>query len=130
MPSKFSMKRGPIRTLIIKGRNKSLVLFTKFIDLCFPFVYTIHTEKFVHSIMDKIGKSAFIVSPPETLSVIEDFITENRRGVYMRFGDGDVNLATGKRDSFQINEQRLEKEMVESFSLKATRTLGLLNSGM
>jgi hypothetical protein len=42
----------------------------------------------------------------------------NRTGAYMRFGDGDVFLATGKNDLFQNSSEKLRREMNEAFLLK------------
>jgi hypothetical protein len=75
------------------------------------------------SAMDQVLKTACIVSPAETLGIVEDFIKENRPGVYMRFGDGDVCLLRGKDDSYQSAKSALRDEMNDSFSLKGPGVL-------
>ena len=52
-----------------------------------------------------------------TLNVIENCITQNQRGVYMRFGDGDVFLLDNKNDSCQDANKFLAKEMMEAFKI-------------
>jgi hypothetical protein len=110
--------RNAFTTFIKKSRLKSGFLFAGFIDLFFPFVYRIHTKKFTGFIIEDISRSAYIVSPLETLSVIENLIKEKKPGAYLRFGDGDIYLAIGNNDSFQKSTKMLGKEMNESFSLK------------
>src|SRR4051794_35720445 len=90
------IKKRSLKTLLILGRNKGLTWFTHFIDRCFPFIYKIHSAKFMSAVMGNISGSMRIVSPLETLKIIETAIEQHKRGVYMRFGDGDVLLALGK----------------------------------
>ena len=75
--------------------------------------------------MNLISETAYIISPAETLRVIEDFIKQKRRGGYLRFGDGDVFLSLGKDDAYQSGKTMLRKEMNECFSLKGQ---GILKS--
>src|SRR4051794_18866224 len=110
--------RKTIATFIRIGITKGGILFTRLIDVCFPFIYTIHAKRFTSSIVDDISGSAYIVPPMETLKTIEHFIDEKRRGAYMRFGDGDVSLALGKKDMLQASTKKLSEEMNEAFSLK------------
>src|SRR5438093_13219533 len=101
--------RKSLKTFIKKSRKRSVILFTGFIDKWFPFVYRIHAKKFTGFIIDDISTSAYIVPPLETLKIIENFIEENKRGAYMRFGDGDVALALGKKDMLQVSTKRLSE---------------------
>src|SRR3954449_4076690 len=102
--------RSILKIFIIKSGKKSGLIFTRFIDMCFPFIYKIHTEKFTGSVIEKISRSAYIVPPLETLKIIETFIEERRMGAYMRFGDGDVYLALGKKDMLQASTKKLSEE--------------------
>lgn len=52
-----------------------------------------------------------------TLCAIEKCIQLNRRGAYMRFGDGDVYLLNNKRDSYQETDVTLSNEMLEAFEI-------------
>src|SRR6266496_2834614 len=106
--------RNALNTFIKKNRKRSGVLFTGFIDICFPFIYRIHEKKFTGFIIEDISRSAYIVPPLETLKIIENFIEEKRRGAYLRFGDGDIFLAIGKNDAFQASRKMLSEEMNES----------------
>ncbi len=72
-------------------------MLTRLLDSTFPFIYKQHVEKFTSRIMEDISKYTYIVSPMESLKVIENFIEEQKAGAYMRFGDGDVFLARQKR---------------------------------
>ena len=51
----------------------------------------------------------------ETLDKIQTLITNKQKGVYLRFGDGDINLALGQHDMLQSANPRLQQEMVEAF---------------
>jgi hypothetical protein len=110
--------RKTVKGVIRIGRKKSGDLFTKLIDICFPFIYTIHAKKFTTSLIEDISRSACIVPPLETLKILENFIIEKKKGAYMRFGDGDVFLAMGKNSMLHTSTKRLSEEMKESFSLK------------
>src|SRR6476469_813977 len=103
--------RSVLRIFITKSRKKSGLIFTRFIDMCFPVIYKIHAKKFTSSVVEEISRSAYIVSPLETLKIIETFIEEKRMGAYMRFGDGDVYLALGKKDMLQASTKKLSEEM-------------------
>ena len=107
-----------VTTFIKKSGTKSGVLLTRFVDICFPFIYKIHAKKFTGFIIEDISRSAYIVPPLETLKTIKNFIQGKRRGAYMRFGDGDIFLAIGKNDAFQASRKMLSEEMNESFSLR------------
>ncbi len=56
-------------------------------------------------------------STHQTLKEISTVIASKKKGVYLRFGDGDVNLATGKYDMLQVNSSKLTNEMKETFAL-------------
>ena len=53
----------------------------------------------------------------ETLSNITNLIERKQKGVYFRFGDGDVNLAVGKADMLQKSNSLLQQEMREAFCI-------------
>src|SRR5689334_18970954 len=89
-----------------------------FIDTCFPFIYTIHAMKFNDGVIENVSRSAYIISPLKTLEVIQNFIEENKPGAYMRFGDGDIFVATGKNALLHTSTKQLREEMKESFSMK------------
>lgn len=55
----------------------------------------------------------------ETLLKIKNIISQKEKGAYLRFGDGDVNLATGTRELMQSFNPNLQKEMIEAFLLEA-----------
>ncbi|HET6996476.1 MAG TPA: GT-D fold domain-containing glycosyltransferase [Chitinophagaceae bacterium] len=88
-------------------------------------VYKLRFKKV--SVLDQVLRTACIVSPAETLEVIEDLIKKKRPGVYMRFGDGDVNLLHGKDDSYQLASLKLQEEMNDCFSLKGPAILKSLS---
>lgn len=62
----------------------------------------------------------------ETLDTIVKIIEAKQKGAYLRFGDGDVCLAYGENDSYQIAEQLLQKEMREAFALNGSTILKTL----
>lgn len=57
-------------------------------------------------------------STKETLEKIKSCVFQNKPGVYLRFGDGDINLALGKSELFQGSNPILSKLMIEAFQLK------------
>lgn len=71
-------------------------------------------EDLVRSLYDNI----IIVSPEKTLDEIENCLLFNKKGAYLRFGDGDVFLLKNKADSFQENSFLLSMEMKETFLVK------------
>ena len=56
----------------------------------------------------------------ETINKIKE------KGLYLRFGDGDVNLANGQSDSFQNSNNQLKIEMCEAFSINDKNVLKAL----
>lgn len=53
----------------------------------------------------------------ETLNKILEIISNNKRGGYFRFGDGDINLAIGLNDMLQNANSEISMEMKESISI-------------
>lgn len=82
-----------------------------------------------------------IYNSRETLSKIMDLISHEQKGAYLRCGDGDLNLAHGKRSgSHSVVTPRLQFEMQEVFDLNGPtilkslpltcKELGSLEEGM
>ncbi len=65
----------------------------------------------------------------ETLKKITEIISKKEKGVYLRFGDGDVLLANGQDDSYQKNNFCLKHEMREAFALNGPNVLKCLPLG-
>jgi hypothetical protein len=68
-------------------------------------------------IENEIVPNVSIISAEETLSQLELFIYNNQKGVYMRFGDGDIFLLKNVDDGYQKKSDLLSKEMSEALSL-------------
>lgn len=62
----------------------------------------------------------------DTLNTIRKIILNQEKGVYLRFGDGDVYLANGMDDSLQTNNLFLRFEMEQAFSLNGPNVLKCL----
>lgn len=62
----------------------------------------------------------------ETLSKITEIITNKQKGAYLRFGDGDVNLAVGMNELLQSANPQLTSEMQEAFALQGPSILKTL----
>src|SRR5579863_1409229 len=62
----------------------------------------------------------------ETLAHITDIIKRKQKGAYLRFGDGDVNLAMGQTDLYQQPNNRLQKEMQEALGINGPTVLKAL----
>lgn len=65
----------------------------------------------------------------ETLDKITEIISKKEKGVYLRFGDGDVFLANGIDDSLQKSNFSLQQEMQEAFALNGPNILKCLPLG-
>ena len=59
----------------------------------------------------------------DTLSTVLEVIKSGQKGMFMRFGDGDINLATGKHDMFQHSNARLQHEMREAMGINGPGVL-------
>ncbi len=59
----------------------------------------------------------------ETLSDILKIIKSRQKGMYMRFGDGDINLATGRHDMLQRLNRKLQHEMREALAINGPTVL-------
>jgi hypothetical protein len=57
------------------------------------------------------------ISSRETLIRIIERIENRKPGIYLRFGDGDVNLANNTRELMQQANDKLAAEMREAFAL-------------
>jgi hypothetical protein len=53
----------------------------------------------------------------DTLATIQKIITNQEKGVYFRFGDGDALLAIGDGDSYQSANSQLKEEMCQAFAI-------------
>ncbi len=65
----------------------------------------------------------------ETLHKIMDLLAHKEPGLFLRFGDGDVNLAIGEPDLLQASSSNLQQEMREALGLNGDgiiKTLPLL----
>jgi hypothetical protein len=83
-------------------------------------------EIFIEDFLNRYHNKIKIVSSFETLNKIEDLIIRNVRGVYLRFGDGDIFLSKNLADSYQIVNKELSIEMEEAFSLQGSNVLQCL----
>jgi hypothetical protein len=59
----------------------------------------------------------------ETLHSITSIINKEQKGAYLRFGDGDVNLARGENELLQSANSKLSVEMREAFALSGPTIL-------
>ena len=75
---------------------------------------------------DEVVPHVKIVSAEETLNQLALFIENNQRGVYMRFGDGDIFLYKMKDDGFQKSSDLLSYEIAESLALTGANVLKCL----
>ena len=65
----------------------------------------------------------------KTLNRMMEIISKREKGVYLRFGDGDVLLADGDDDSYQMGNASLQSEMGEAFGLNGPNILKCLPLG-
>jgi len=62
-----------------------------------------------------------------TLAKIQEIIASEQKGAWLRFGDGDVNLANGLNDLHQKKDKHLQAEMREAFSMNGPTILKSLS---
>lgn len=88
-------------------------------------------RKFASNSIDEImvedlKNTVKIISAEDTLATIENFIDNNKKGVYMRFGDGDIFLSKNIDDGFQKSNPIMTQEMQETLSLQGHNVLKCL----
>jgi len=59
----------------------------------------------------------------DTINTILDFILNKKPGIYLRFGDGDFNLAEHKNDLLALANSYIQELMLKSMSLRDDRVL-------
>lgn len=62
----------------------------------------------------------------ETLLKIKEIISNKKKGAYLRFGDGDLELAHGQRDMLQCADHALQHEMQEALAINGPTVLKTL----
>src|SRR5579872_5114073 len=62
----------------------------------------------------------------DTLLKLEEIIENREKGVYLRFGDGDVNLANGQIDMQQNPSESLKIELQAAFRIQGPNVLKAL----
>ncbi|MFD1294269.1 GT-D fold domain-containing glycosyltransferase [Lutibacter holmesii] len=92
----------------------------KILNLFISYFYKVFKTIFRKNIREDILNlsSIRIINTSQTLDVVENSIVNQQKGVYMRFGDGDVFLMNMKMDSFQNPNLQLAIEMKEAFECK------------
>lgn len=93
-------------------------LMHKTINCLFPFIRKRNINLFINNTLEIFKETIQIVNPIDTLEIIHKTIKENKKGAYVRFGDGDVYLLKGNDDIFQKSSQKLSLEMREAFKSK------------
>lgn len=80
-------------------------------------------RNFFDELIKEISLSVRIVSTYDTLNELNDCFLNKKKGAYLRFGDGDIYLSTGRNDSFQEASQLLQVEMKEAFNTSGPNIL-------
>jgi hypothetical protein len=62
----------------------------------------------------------------DTLSTIIGLISNKTKGIYLRFGDGDINLALGQSELLQSHNDNLKQEMQEAFAINGVGVMKTL----
>jgi hypothetical protein len=82
-----------------------------------PCIILIENIAYSTTFFGGITMKEFIWDSYETLNKCRKTIEEQKTGVYLRFGDGDVILRNGGDDMLQSKNPDLAEEMKEAFSL-------------
>ncbi|KAF2513552.1 GT-D fold domain-containing glycosyltransferase [Flavobacterium foetidum] len=86
----------------------------------FKIIRTPYYSLFRDDIVNSLSKNISIVSTTDTLDEVEASILTKQKGAYLRFGDGDVFLMNGMRDSYQTTDKKLSEEMKEVFLMQGS----------
>lgn len=70
---------------------------------------------FENDLVNIISTNTSVIDAKNTLEEIEDCIFNEKQGVYLRFGDGDVFILKSRNDSYQTYSLSIAEEMKESF---------------
>ena len=101
---------------IIKKVFKKIVLYVD------KLIYKIFKKRlyplYENDVLNTISKSISVIDAKSTLEEIEGCILNEKKGVYLRFGDGDVFILKNRNDSFQVHSLLIAKEMKESFLMQ------------
>lgn len=62
----------------------------------------------------------------DTLLKVIDIIAQKKKGAYIRFGDGDINIACGQSDSNQIVTNKISEEMRQVLKMQGEYVLKAL----
>lgn len=89
----------------IKEKIKILI-FKLFKKVLYPF--------FIEDLVEDNYSHIKIQTTSDTLNLIQHYIENDLKGVYMRFGDGDIFLYKNKSDGYQTNNSKISIEMKES----------------
>ncbi len=103
-------------------KKKLRKLFTHYGLFGFKTVWKPLSEKQINYLTNNVK----IASCAETLDQIKNTITNQNKGAYMRFGDGDIYLMVGKEDVLHKPQKKMSQEMKETFKLKT----GVLHVGL
>lgn len=57
------------------------------------------------------------ISTKDTISAITNSLNKKYNGGYLRFGDGDANIASGTSDMYQTGNPQIRQEMIDTFAL-------------
>ena len=53
----------------------------------------------------------------DTINKIIQIISKKERGAYLRYGDGDFNIMTGKNEQLNSYNNNMQKELIESINI-------------
>jgi hypothetical protein len=67
--------------------------------------------------------NGYFVNCLDTINIINDTISKNKPGMYLRFGDGDFNLAENKDDLLAKANNDLKNMMINAMSIRDDRVL-------
>ncbi len=70
---------------------------------------------FENDMVNIISTNISVIDAKSTLEEIEDYILNEKKGVYLRFGDGDVFILKNRNDCYQASSFSIAEEMKESF---------------
>ena len=67
--------------------------------------------------LPEYAREVRVLGTSDTLMAVAEAIAGNKSGAYLRFGDGDLNIAVGRHDQMQAHEEGLTLEMQAALAM-------------
>lgn len=91
------------------------LFFALFFNVAAPYSCFLFSDN--NQLKNKIAPRLVFHKSRKTLEKVREIISKKEKGIYLRFGDGEINVAIGKDHRIQKNSKKLQNEMREAIGL-------------